>query len=175
MELEEFNLAFPHICYFSEQSEQAKKSAPRMVRHYLGLMCVSCGAAIELQVKSILSEFSRTKSPELLVVYEANFEKRTGNLTISGLKDRHAAFFGKQFQTKLSKVIATLGNVQNFDPNNGLPKSITGRHDMLLLWRHKYAHGAYDGIGTDCTNENILECFEASKEVMRCFNQVFLP
>lgn len=150
---------------------EINKTTPATAVHCLelraelaGLLVVAIAATYETCIKEILIEHARSKHVEFGGFAKNNFAKINSRIKPNDLKN-YCKMFSENMATNFSKSL----DKRKKRISTATRTNIEKRYELLLDWRHDYAHAAIKST----TIEEAEKCNRFAKHILYVFEDTF--
>jgi hypothetical protein len=132
---------------------------------YTGLVAVTGTTVYELAIKDIFISFSEKKHKVFGSFAGKHFDRLNGRIKAKELKETHIPRFGDRYVGRYQKLIEKAE--KDYLKNHGI--SILSSYNNVIEWRHQFVHEGKMPHTT--TYQEIVQAFEAGKELIHCLNK----
>ena len=137
---------------------------PFIESRYTGFLAVSSDTVLELGLKAIFMDFSKTQHPVFGTFCEAHFEKINGRIRYDQIIGEYLPRFGAHylstFKIEVDQLEAQVLAIQK--------TSVKEAYANLITWRNDFAH---DGnVPANPTYAEVKAAYASGKEIMKCLH-----
>jgi hypothetical protein len=137
---------------------------PFIMHNYIGFIAVSSVTVLELAMKKIFIDFSRTKHKILLNFCDKYFEHINGRIKLRNIQEEYLPKFGDKYKTRFEKRLQKLENYE-FITNK---KSIKASYGNIIEWRHAFVHQGK--ILENASYDEVKSGYNYGKVIMQCLD-----